>query len=136
MLFSAPQLVAYGTFLNVDTTRIISKRIILSGHPFKVHKKTATIRYMFFNPGMIYFVFCVSWQARLTVALVPRRRALFQAHPAPHKAWSCWSYQGVTRHTWLLQGILRWPNQPDGHDMHVAVQTNLPSMGSALSIGQ
>ncbi|KZT43504.1 ribosome biogenesis protein tsr1 [Sistotremastrum suecicum HHB10207 ss-3] len=46
---SAPQLVATGTFLNPDTTRIIAKRIVLTGHPFKVHKRTATIRYMFFN---------------------------------------------------------------------------------------
>lgn len=41
-----------GTFMNPDTTRIIAKRVILTGHPFKVHKKTATIRYMFFNPGV------------------------------------------------------------------------------------
>ncbi|PPQ98215.1 hypothetical protein CVT26_003467 [Gymnopilus dilepis] len=52
----APHLVAMGTFLNPDTTRIIAKRIILTGHPFKVHKKTATIRYMFFNPDdVLYF---------------------------------------------------------------------------------
>ncbi|OSD06969.1 ribosome biogenesis protein tsr1 [Trametes coccinea BRFM310] len=46
----APELVAMGSFLHPDTTRIIAKRIILTGHPFKIHKKTATIRYMFFNP--------------------------------------------------------------------------------------
>ncbi|KAJ7091936.1 ribosome biogenesis protein tsr1 [Mycena belliarum] len=45
----APQLVATGTFLNTDTTRVIAKRVVLTGHPFKVHKKTATVRYMFFN---------------------------------------------------------------------------------------
>ena len=47
----APQAVAMGSFMNPDTTRIIAKRIVLSGHPIKVHKKTATVRYMFFNPG-------------------------------------------------------------------------------------
>jgi pre-rRNA-processing protein TSR1 len=47
----APQLVAMGSFMNPDTTRVIAKRIILTGHPFKVHKKTATVRYMFFNSG-------------------------------------------------------------------------------------
>ncbi|KAF9257985.1 ribosome biogenesis protein tsr1, partial [Marasmius fiardii PR-910] len=51
----APQLVAMGTFLDPDTTRIIAKRIILTGHPFKIHKKTATVRYMFFNPGELPF---------------------------------------------------------------------------------
>ena len=40
-----------GTFLNPDTTRIVAKRVVLTGHPFKVHKKTATVRYMFFNSG-------------------------------------------------------------------------------------
>ncbi|KAJ7497776.1 ribosome biogenesis protein tsr1 [Mycena latifolia] len=46
---AAPHLVATGTFLNTDTTRVIAKRVVLTGHPFKVHKKTATVRYMFFN---------------------------------------------------------------------------------------
>ncbi|KAG8685246.1 hypothetical protein FRC08_013226, partial [Ceratobasidium sp. 394] len=45
-----PELVASGTSLNTDAQRITAKRIILTGHPFKVHKKTATVRYMFFNP--------------------------------------------------------------------------------------
>lgn len=48
---TAPQLVAMGTFMNPDTTRVVAKRLILSGHPFKLHKKTATVRYMFFNAG-------------------------------------------------------------------------------------
>lgn len=51
LVSSAPQLVAMGTFMNPDTTRVIAKRVILTGHPFKVHKKTATVRYMFFNSG-------------------------------------------------------------------------------------
>jgi len=52
----APDLVATGSFMNPDPKRIIAKRIILTGHPFKVNKKTATIRYMFFNPeDVAYF---------------------------------------------------------------------------------
>ncbi|KAF9010639.1 ribosome biogenesis protein tsr1 [Cyathus striatus] len=51
----APQLVATGSFLNPDTTRVIAKRIILTGHPFKVHKKTATVRYMFFNSDDVHY---------------------------------------------------------------------------------
>lgn len=48
---AAPELVAMGSFVNTDTTRVVAKRIVLSGHPFKVHRKTATVRYMFFNSG-------------------------------------------------------------------------------------
>jgi len=51
----APDLVAMGTFLHPDTTRIIAKRVVLSGHPFKLHRKTATVRYMFFNPEDIAY---------------------------------------------------------------------------------
>lgn len=42
-------LIGTGSLLSSDPTRITAKRIILTGHPFKVHKKTATIRYLFFN---------------------------------------------------------------------------------------
>ncbi|GEM09392.1 ribosome biogenesis protein tsr1 [Rhodotorula toruloides] len=42
-------LIGTGTLLSSDPTRITAKRVILTGHPFKVHKKTATIRYLFFN---------------------------------------------------------------------------------------
>ncbi|KDN52587.1 DUF663-domain-containing protein [Tilletiaria anomala UBC 951] len=44
-----PHLVGMGSLLGAQPTRINAKRIFLTGHPYKVHKKTATIRFMFFN---------------------------------------------------------------------------------------
>ncbi|RAL65856.1 hypothetical protein DID88_005519 [Monilinia fructigena] len=47
---SAPLLlIGTGTTLPPSTSRIIAKRIILTGHPYKIHKRLVTVRYMFFN---------------------------------------------------------------------------------------
>ncbi|KAL7624328.1 ribosome biogenesis protein tsr1 [Parahypoxylon ruwenzoriense] len=43
------QLVATGTARAPSTSRVIAKRVILTGHPYHIHKKVVTIRYMFFN---------------------------------------------------------------------------------------
>ena len=49
-LTAAPlNLIATGTSLPPSTNRIIAKRLILTGHPYKIHKKIVTVRYMFFN---------------------------------------------------------------------------------------
>ncbi|KAL9037809.1 MAG: hypothetical protein Q9214_005539, partial [Letrouitia sp. 1 TL-2023] len=42
-------LVATGTSQPPSSSRVIAKRVILTGHPYKIHKKLVTVRYMFFN---------------------------------------------------------------------------------------
>ncbi|AOA60774.1 Ribosome biogenesis protein TSR1 (20S rRNA accumulation protein 1) [Komagataella phaffii CBS 7435] len=44
------ELLGQGTFLNCDHSRVLAKRIVLTGEPFKMHKRLVTVRYMFFNP--------------------------------------------------------------------------------------
>jgi pre-rRNA-processing protein TSR1 len=46
---TGPIFVASGSVMDVDPTRILAKRIILTGHPFKINKRSVVVRYMFFN---------------------------------------------------------------------------------------
>jgi pre-rRNA-processing protein TSR1 len=43
------QLIGTGTSLPPSHHRVIAKRIVLTGAPYKIHKKVVTVRYMFFN---------------------------------------------------------------------------------------
>ena len=62
---SSLRLIATGTSLPPSTNRIIAKRIILTGHPYKINKKVVTIRYMFFNNEDVeYFKAIQLWTRR------------------------------------------------------------------------
>jgi pre-rRNA-processing protein TSR1 len=44
------ELVATGSMLGADADRIVVKRVILTGYPVRVHKRHATVKYMFLDP--------------------------------------------------------------------------------------
>ncbi|CAJ1966920.1 unnamed protein product [Cylindrotheca closterium] len=44
------QLIATGSMISADADRIVVKRIILTGYPVRVHKRFATVKYMFYDP--------------------------------------------------------------------------------------
>ncbi|KAB8346239.1 hypothetical protein FH972_023284 [Carpinus fangiana] len=48
-LTPALSLIGHGTTLAPSTSRIIAKRIVLTGEPFKINRRLVTIRYMFFT---------------------------------------------------------------------------------------
>lgn len=59
------ELIATGTSLAPSTSRIVAKRVILTGHPYKINKKVVTIRYMFFNNEDVeYFKAIQLWTRR------------------------------------------------------------------------
>jgi pre-rRNA-processing protein TSR1 len=59
------QLIGTGTIMPPSTSRVIAKRIILTGHPYKIHKKLVTVRYMFFsNEDVEYFKALQLWTKR------------------------------------------------------------------------
>lgn len=50
------ELVASGSVLDSNPNRLIIKRVRLSAHPYKIHSKTAVLRFMFFNSeDVLYF---------------------------------------------------------------------------------
>lgn len=44
------ELVATGSMIGADADRIVLKRIVLTGYPVRVHKRFATVKYMFYDP--------------------------------------------------------------------------------------
>lgn len=44
-----------GELAKCDPSHIILERIILTGYPFKVNRRRATVRYMFFNPSDVKY---------------------------------------------------------------------------------
>jgi len=55
-------LIATGSLQSIDPDRMIVKKIVLTGYPFKTHKNSAVIRYMFFNPDDVnYFAPIQLW---------------------------------------------------------------------------
>ena len=85
-------LVATGSLYRVQPQRVVCKRIVLSGHPYKINKRSAVIRYMFFNRGEGLDAYIVT-----VILFLCRGHTVVQASGAENKAWLSWSHQGTIR---------------------------------------
>ena len=59
------RLIGTATTTPLSHRRVIAKRVILTGHPYKIHKKLVTVRYMFFNrEDVTWFAALPLWTKR------------------------------------------------------------------------
>jgi hypothetical protein len=47
------RLVAIGSLQSIDPDRVVLKKIVLTGFPYKIHKRGAVIKHMFYHPGTL-----------------------------------------------------------------------------------
>jgi len=58
-------LIGHGTTLPPSSTRVIAKRLVLTGEAYKINRRVVTIRHMFFNPEDVsYFSALQMWTNR------------------------------------------------------------------------
>ena len=107
--------IATGTNLPASTSRVITKRIVLTGHPYKIHKKLVTIRYMFFNnEDVAWFKALPLWTKRGRSGFIKESlgthgyfKATFDAKINPQDAVGVSLYKRV----WPKQARLWSPNE-------------------------
>ncbi len=56
--------------MSIDPDRVVVKRVVLTGHPFKVQKRSAVVRYMFFNAGNLKKKTCLKKLQYINYVLV------------------------------------------------------------------
>ncbi|KAM0284576.1 hypothetical protein ACHAQH_001942 [Verticillium albo-atrum] len=96
-------LIATGTALPPSTSRVVAKRVILTGHPYHINKRIVTIRYMFFNREDVeWFKAMPLWTRRGRSGYVKEAlgthgyfKATFDAHINPQDAVGVSLYKRV-----------------------------------------
>ncbi|KAL1850697.1 ribosome biogenesis protein tsr1 [Diaporthe australafricana] len=108
-------LIGTGTAISPSTNRVIAKRVILTGHPYHIHKRIVTIRYMFFNREDVeWFKALPLWTKRGRSGFVKEPlgthgyfKATFDAHINPQDTIGVSLYKRVwPRNAIALQGSL------------------------------
>lgn len=113
-------LIGTGTSLAPSTNRVVAKRVVLTGHPYHIHKRIVTIRYMFFNREDVeWFKALPLWTKRGRGGFVKEPlgthgyfKATFDGHINPQDTIGVSLYKRVwPRHATPLQGLLLDPSE-------------------------
>ncbi|KAF5835587.1 DUF663-domain-containing protein [Dunaliella salina] len=110
------QLVAAGAVRSCDPERIVLKKIVLTGYPVRVHKKRATVRFMFHDPDDI------RWFKPVEVYTRAGRRGRITEAIGTHGAMKCIFDGPVQQRELVCMNLYKrvYPKWPEGNNLTYA----------------
>uniref|UniRef100_A0A7S3QW21 Bms1-type G domain-containing protein n=1 Tax=Dunaliella tertiolecta TaxID=3047 RepID=A0A7S3QW21_DUNTE len=110
------QLVAAGAVRSCDPERIVLKKVVLTGYPVRVHKKRATVRFMFHDPDDI------RWFKPVEVYTRAGRRGRITEAIGTHGAMKCIFDGPVQQRELVCMNLYKrvYPKWPEGNNLTYA----------------
>ena len=123
-------LIATGFLMSCDPDRVIIKRIVLSGHPFKINKKSAVIRYMFFNREDIL------WFKPVELRTKYGRRGHIKEPLGTHGHMKCTFEKQLRADDTVLMNLYKRAYPKWNYDPHVNPPTNQLNLEEEMNLDE